>query len=416
MGGGVALGITIYTNSLLPSGKVGELYNGKNKGLEISISDIPSYAMNVLSVIDRELPPGMEINGVYNSICGTPTKSGTYTFTLKATYGDSVTKEFSITILKNPEKVKPTIVKTFADGTINEPYSSEIEASNGDGSTYEWDYSGTLPPGLILGSMNGYNYQLSGTPTSEGTYDFTVYLWDKYEPENGKASKTFTVTIGDGSTPTTPGTTGGTDTPGGGGTTTTSPLNITGTLINGLVGIPYGDSTSGTSKDIYVMATGGKAPYYWRTEGNFPPESEIKGYISGASSEYVVLKGTPKKSATYDFTIFVKDANNTEKSKNFSITINEQTEENIAQYNDIVNTYTENKAVNVDAGGDSPTIVNVYKGGTNVNIEGEDTNLETNTDRNKDLSLSSGGSGGCEAGLGFIGFAVLAVMLAKRPN
>ena len=592
---------------------MGEKYNGEYKGLEIDISGIPYYAMDVLSVIDGELPSGMEFNGVYNSLCGTPTKSGTYNFTMKAEYnGASVTKEFSITIIKNPEIVKPTIYMTFANGTINDPYSSEIGASNGDSSSYEWDYSGTLPPGLTLSNTNKSTYQLSGTPNAIGTYTFTVSLWDKYEPENGKTTKDFTVTIaddtpepepfditgtlpsgkvgqaysatlthsvrpssmqiscewkfpdglefnsvddGNGSytisgTPTEAGTftlditatstiteevilekhyeftiaeadnpipdpepddpdpeepdydsyditgtlpsgkvgqvysatlthsvrpssmqiaskwhfpnglefnsfnegNGGytvSGTPTEAGTFTlditatstitgevilekhyefiiaeadnqnpdpepnpTAQLNITGTLINGLVGLPYGTSTSGASKDIYVMATGGTPPYKWSYEGELP--SGLKGTILGTNDEYVLFEGTPENSGTYNFTLWLSDAKNTEKTQNFSISISEQTPDNINQYNSEVQKYTGNQNIVVE--GDSPTII-IQKEGAHVNVDGGDDNTNVTTDDDRNTNVSTGGSGGgCETGFGLLGLAALVVIFTKRSR
>ena len=479
---------------------MGEKYNAEYKGLEIDISGIPYYAMDVLSVIDGELPSGMEFNGVYNSLCGTPTKSGTYNFTMKAEYnGASVTKEFSITIIKNPEIVKPTIYMTFANGTINDPYSSEIGASNGDSSSYEWDYSGTLPPGLTLSNTNKSTYQLSGTPNAIGTYTFTVSLWDKYEPENGKTTKDFTVTIADDTPEPEPFDITGTlpsgkvgqvysatlthsvrpssmqiaskwhfpnglefnsfnegnggytvsGTPTEAGTFTlditatstitgevilekhyefiiaeadnqnpdpepnpTAQLNITGTLINGLVGLPYGTSTSGASKDIYVMATGGTPPYKWSYEGELP--SGLKGTILGTNDEYVLFEGTPENSGTYNFTLWLSDAKNTEKTQNFSISISEQTPDNINQYNSEVQKYTGNQNIVVE--GDSPTII-IQKEGAHVNVDGGDDNTNVTTDDDRNTNVSTGGSGGgCETGFGLLGLAALVVIFTKRSR
>ena len=420
-GGGASFAVTI-TPTNFPSGKVGKSY-GSQSTTEIKLNGQITRA----TVTEGELPNGLEFKHDYywraDYLAGTPVKSGTFTFTLRLEAGgESAKQSYSVTILKNSDIKQPSIDGTFSNGTIEDPYSSKIYASEGDSLTYEWDYSGTLPDGLGFQVTTNSEYELVGTPKTAGTYTFTVYLWDKYEPENGKASKTFTVTISDGSTPSTPSTPSSPSTPSTPSTpsspstpTTTSPLSITGSLIDGLVGIEYGSTTSGTTKDVYVMATGGTAPYDWRVEGDLP--SNIKGYLSGTNNEYVVLKGTPATSDTYDFTFFVKDANNTETSKNFSITISEQTEEATTQYNNIVETYTDNKTIKVDVGGDSPTIVNVYKGTPSVNIEGDTTEVKTDTDRNTSVSLGAGGGGGgCEAGLGILGLAALAVMLTKRSR
>ena len=453
--GGVALAdVEITTTSkYLDSGTVGTEYSFKIGVDGAGYDNYGSYHYEgTATITSGALPDGLSIENHKGTwwdwsdytngslIKGTPVKSGTFTFTLRIEYnGSADEREFKITIVANPNIEQPSIGSTLPNGIIGVPYDHELLGSKGDSNTYKWDHDGNLPDGLDFDvGSNSSRYRLHGTPEKLGTYTFKVTLADKYEPENGKNEKSFTVTIGDGSTTNTneattgtdegeatneDGETSDTDTGESKGetditvdvdkkTSTTSPLNITGTLIDGLVGIPYGDSTSGTSKDIYVMATGGKPPYDWRSEGNFPPESEIKGYISGASSEYVVLKGTPTKSATYDFTIFVKDADNTEKSKSFSITISEQTEENIAQYNNTVNNYKENKAIDLNVGGDSQTIVNVYKNGPSVNVEGDNTDVKTDT--NKSLSLGTGG--GCNAGFGLLGLMFFGVALSLKRS
>ena len=157
-------------------------------------------------IVSGNLPDGLELDSDH-FIRGTATKSGTFPLTLRSTYTfmgntSTATGSITITVLKNPNIKQPTISESFTDGKPNEPYSSKIYAEDGDYNSYEWDYSGTLPDGLLLSAAKDV-YELSGTPTKAGTYTFTVYLWDKYEAENGKAEETFTVKIAD-STPPVP--------------------------------------------------------------------------------------------------------------------------------------------------------------------------------------------------------------------
>lgn len=69
-------------------------------------------------------------------------------------------------------------ISTFSQlytGTINQSYSQTLQASGGT-EPYTWSIiTGSLPPGLSLNSSIG---TVSGTPTSTGTFNFTVQVTD----------------------------------------------------------------------------------------------------------------------------------------------------------------------------------------------------------------------------------------------
>ncbi len=63
---------------------------------------------------------------------------------------------------------------TLPDGTVKVPYSAKLTAVGGT-APYTWSrISGSLPPGLALAA----NGAVTGTPTKEGIYDFTVKVTD----------------------------------------------------------------------------------------------------------------------------------------------------------------------------------------------------------------------------------------------
>lgn len=71
------------------------------------------------------------------------------------------------------------------DATVGVRY--EVQLSTEPSTTIDsWDIaSGSLPPGLTLSKLDSYKGVISGTPTQEGTYSFTVKATKTYftQPE-----------------------------------------------------------------------------------------------------------------------------------------------------------------------------------------------------------------------------------------
>src|SRR3984957_11706939 len=120
---------------------------------------------------------------------------------------------------------------TLPDGTAGTAYTSTTLDATGGISPYTWSVPpGTLPPGLSLSSGG----VISGTPTSPGTFSFTVTVTDSENPA-ATATQTLSILVH----------------PAALTVTTTS-------LTGGQVGSAY---------DQTLAATGGVTPYTWAGTG-----------------------------------------------------------------------------------------------------------------------------------------------------
>jgi hypothetical protein len=118
------------------------------------------------------LPPGLTLSSS-GSLSGTPNQSGTYTFGVRATDTASPTcsggRSYTMTInCPTPPGIDPPVMPA---GTVNATYHVDLTGTNG---TPPYTFSlvaggGNLPPGVsLVGSA------IDGTPTTEGSYFFTL--------------------------------------------------------------------------------------------------------------------------------------------------------------------------------------------------------------------------------------------------
>jgi hypothetical protein len=144
-------------------------------------------------VVDGRLPAGTKLfdfAGSTGLINGVPTTAGTYTFTVqvKDTTRATDTQPFTIEVLP----AEPPTITTVAlsDGTVGEFYCCGNLFAIGGVQPYTWSVvAGTLPPGLELPRREN---TISGTPTTAGTFTFTVRVTDDL---GASSEQTFTITI-----------------------------------------------------------------------------------------------------------------------------------------------------------------------------------------------------------------------------
>ncbi len=157
---------------------------------------------------------------------------------------------------------------------------SALEATDGT-MPYNWAItSDALPPGLALTPGTGV---ISGTPTSDGSYKFTIQVTDSDNPQR-TATKSLTITVNPN-----------------------KPKITTEFLTYGAVGQSYPSST--------LSASGGLTPYSWALAGgsSLPPGLSLS---SGG-----VISGIPTSPGTFAFTVNVTDGRSRLVSKNLSIAI-----------------------------------------------------------------------------------------------
>ena len=155
------------------------------KGNEYKAADGSNYKIEVtgtapftFSIPLSYLPKGLSLNETTGEIVGTPTEAGNFNVTIDAenAYGsDNVLVSLSV----YDEESKPKIKRpagALPDGYVNSSYLQEIDYDEGTGYPPEASItSGNLPTGLRLQS-EGYAFYIEGTPTTPGTFTFTVRL------------------------------------------------------------------------------------------------------------------------------------------------------------------------------------------------------------------------------------------------
>ncbi|WP_053253257.1 putative Ig domain-containing protein [Ensifer adhaerens] len=126
------------------------------------------------SLTSGTLPAGLNL-AANGTLSGTPTASGSFTFSIQATdaFGSTGAQTYTLSVDTPTIVVAPT---NLAKGTVGTAYSQTITASGG---TAPYSYSltsGALPAGFSVAADG----TLSGTPTAAGSTSFTITATDAY--------------------------------------------------------------------------------------------------------------------------------------------------------------------------------------------------------------------------------------------
>ncbi|MGE0886858.1 MAG: Ig domain-containing protein [Blastocatellales bacterium] len=163
-GGCAAISVSPMT---LPNGQIGQPYSQQ---LSQSGGAVPiTWSVNA-----GALPNNVMLDAVTGLLSGTPTASGNFNFTARATGIDNCFGEQSYTLVIDTCPVITITPGSLPVGTAGMAYSQQLTAMGGT-PAYTFNLSaGALPTGLML-SATGL---ISGTTASTGLFNFTVNATD----------------------------------------------------------------------------------------------------------------------------------------------------------------------------------------------------------------------------------------------
>jgi hypothetical protein len=215
------------------------------------------------------LPPGLAFS-TSGQLSGTPGTAGTYPFTVMVSDSSTppLTSALAVTLKIDDSPIVISPTPTPPAGIVGYAYAGCLfHVMSGGSPPFSWTVVvGTLPPGLTLGSDGS----LSGTPTSTGSFKFTVTATDSASPA-GTGSQSITVDI-----------------------------NVPGPpMINPIPALPA--ATVGSGYQYQFAATGGYLPLRWAvTAGSLP-----LGLTLAANG---LLSGIPTTVGSPAFTVTVTDS------------------------------------------------------------------------------------------------------------
>jgi hypothetical protein len=122
----------------------------------------------------RGLPPGLTLHAATGMISGTPTVDGTFSVVAWATdtTGSIGSMAFNWVISGSHDTLKITNIISGLPGTVGEPLSFPVQATDTNPSTTLTFAASGLPAGLAINSATGV---ISGTPATAGSQ--TVVFW-----------------------------------------------------------------------------------------------------------------------------------------------------------------------------------------------------------------------------------------------
>lgn len=264
------------TPTSLPSAVISSSYS---QTLTAAGGSGAGYTWSVTTGLSNLTALGLSFSG--GVISGTPTATGSASFTVQVRDSASNTATQSYTLTVNASLSITS--STLPAAAVGSTYSTTLAASGGTGS-YTWSVASgsSAPSGLTL-SASGV---LSGTPTTASGSSATTFVVQVTDGASHTATATLSITIN-------------------------AALSITTstTLPNGYAGTVYSQT---------LAASGGTGTgYTWSVTSGSSNLSALNITLSSAG----VLTGTPSGTGSATFTAQVKDSANNTATQSFTLTV-----------------------------------------------------------------------------------------------
>ncbi len=270
-----------FSFNTIPTATVGQLFTFT----PTATGGTGPYTYTVLTT----LPAGLTVSPA-GVISGVPSQEGTFNLTLRGqdALGAVVQANYGFVVSGAGFRISTATLNTVR---VNQPFTQTLATAGGTGTSSYVVQSGTLPTGLILSAAG----VISGTPTTAGSFTFTIRATDG---SNANAVATYTVVV---SAPV---------------------VNFGSTsLLSGTIGQAYSQT---------ISVSGGTGPYtYVISGGSLPPGLTLSN--SGA------LIGTPTGTGTFNFTVRATDAAGNSNAADFVLGIAAFGSPNVAAIVDAAN-------------------------------------------------------------------------------
>ncbi|HMZ21043.1 MAG TPA: putative Ig domain-containing protein, partial [Blastocatellia bacterium] len=253
---------TMLTLGALPNGTANTAYNQ-------SLNPGGGFAPYTVTLGSGTLPPGLTLNG--DSLNGTSTATGEFSFTLLATdaYGCTGSRSYTLKFACAGVTVVPA---SLPGGTVGTAYNQTVGTSPTGAFSFAVT-SGALPIGLMLNAATG---AITGTPAQSGSFSFTITATGA----ECSGSRGYTIAIG-------------------------CPVITPATLANTSVGANYAGSVAASPSGVYS---------YSLLMGSLPAGLTL-------NSSNGALTGTASVPGTFGFTIRAQSAGGCSGQQSYSLTV-----------------------------------------------------------------------------------------------